>query len=170
MPDFPREEVEQAFLHYRAIVENAHGSENKDYSSYSSIFTPELEYIEHCMGDPRGRPASPLLAINREGIDAWMSFMMSRDLPPMTFPLEWYMIDGNRLTFKALNRLPTPPDGSGPYEIASMTLMVYAGEGKFSSKEDIYNAKLWDEILTSWMVAMGRADCKSDLGHGRVWA
>ena len=130
---FPRAEIEAAFSRYRAIVEGAHGSVAKDYSAYSGIFTEELRYIEHCMGNPEGCPGSPLLATTRKGIDEWMAFMMTRDLPPMTFPLEWSIIDGNRVAFKALNRLPTPPDGSGPYEIASMTRMVYAGAGKFSS-------------------------------------
>ena len=95
---------------------------------------------------------------------------MTRDLPPMTFPLEWSMIDGNRVAFKAVNRLPDPGDGSGPYEISSMTVMQYAGGGKFSSKEDIYNAKLWDSILNSWMEAMGPTGRIADLAHGRVWA
>ena len=167
---FPRDEVAAAFAHYRAIVEGAHGSTGKDYSAYSSIFTEELRYVEHCMGNPAGCPASPLLATTRSQVDEWMAFMMTRDLPPMTFPLEWSMIDGNRVTFKALNRLPDPQDGSGPYEVASMTVMVYAGDGKFSSKEDIYNAKLWDNILNDWMAAMGRSDRVADLGHGRVWA
>ena len=167
---FPRGEVEAAFAHYRAIVEGAHGDEAKDYSAYSGIFTEPLEYVEHCMGNPDGRPGSPLLATDRKGIDDWMAYMMTRDLPPMTFPLEWTMIDGNRVAFKALNQLPTPPDGSGPYEIASMTVMVYAGDGKFSSKEDVYNAKLWDHILNAWMAAMGRSDLVADLGYGRVWA
>lgn len=167
---FPREEVAAAFARYRAIVEGAHGSEAKDYSTYSSIFVDDLTYIEHCMGDPAGRPGSPLLATSRQGIDDWMAFMMTRDLPPMTFPLEWSMIDGNRVAFKAINRLPDPPDGSGPYEIASMTVMVYAGDGKFRSKEDIYNAKLWDRILNDWMAAMGRTGRVADLAHGRVWA
>ena len=51
---YPREEVEAAFAHYRAIVEGAHGSEAKDYSAYSGIFTEELLYVEHCMGNPEG--------------------------------------------------------------------------------------------------------------------
>jgi hypothetical protein len=167
---FPRAEVEAAFARYRAIVEGAHGSDAKDYSAYSSIFTEELLYIEHCMGNPDGRPASPLLATTHAEIDAWMAYMMTRDLPPMTFPLEWSMIDGNRVAFKAINRLPDPPDGSGPYEIASMTVMEYAGDGKFRSKEDIYNAKLWDDILNRWMAAMGHTGRVADLGFGRVWA
>ena len=167
---YPRSEVEAALAHYRGIVEGAHGSEAKDYSAYSGIFTEELSYIEHCMGNPAGCPASPLLATNRAEVDAWMAFMMTRDLPPMTFPLEWSMIDGNRVSFKAINRLPEPPDGSGPYEVASMTVMVYAGGGKFSSKEDIYNAKLWDTVLNDWMAAMGRSDLVADLAFGRVWA
>ena len=48
--------------------------------------------------------------------------------------------------------------------------MVYAGGGKFSSKEDVYNAKLWDTILNTWMAAMGQSGKVADLGFGRVWA
>ncbi|MEO7787622.1 MAG: hypothetical protein ABIR77_07355 [Sphingomicrobium sp.] len=51
-----------------------------------------------------------------------------------------------------------------------MTVMVYGGDGKFISKEDVYNAKLWDDILNAWMAAMGQSDLVADLAHGRVWA
>ena len=69
------------------------------------------------------------------------------------YTLNGTYIDGNRVVHKWLNRLPSRrPDGSY-YEFAGITVMVYAGDGRFSFQEDMYNRHETDKVLQEWGAA-----------------
>jgi hypothetical protein len=71
------------------------------------------------------------------------------------YPMEWYTIDGNRIIFKWRNVLPNVDGRAGGYEFAGVTILEYAGAGKFSLQEDIYNMKECEQVMTAWFAAGG---------------
>ena len=52
MGEFSKSEVEQAFMEYRR-----RGVETHDWEKWASLFTEDAEYIEHFLGEFRGRDA-----------------------------------------------------------------------------------------------------------------
>jgi hypothetical protein len=78
----------------------------------------------------------------------------------MTFPQDWIAFDEEKgaIVFQCQNRLPHPTDPEGePFSFPTWTRLVYAGEGLFSSEEDIYNpTKDAGPTIKAWMRAGGR--------------
>jgi hypothetical protein len=63
------------------------------------------------------------------------------------FPLLGSMVEGDRLIARWTNRLPgRRPDGSC-YEAPGYSLMVYAGDGRFSYEEDLLNMAHVHELI-----------------------
>ena len=62
--------------------------------------------------------------------------------PHMRFPSDWtaYDDDNDAVVIMIKNLLDHPTDPSGePFWFPNWTRLVYAGDGLFSSEEDIYN-------------------------------
>ena len=55
------------------------------------------------------------------------------------FPHQWSMVDGNRLLARWMNRLPGRRADGSRYEAPGYSLMIYAGDGRFSYEEDLLN-------------------------------
>jgi hypothetical protein len=63
------------------------------------------------------------------------------------FPREWTVVEGNRLVSGWQNRLPGQrPDGSF-YEAPGISILIYAGNGKFSYEEDLLNMVHVTELI-----------------------
>ena len=63
------------------------------------------------------------------------------------FPTDWCVIEGNRVVSKFRNQLPGQrPDGTS-YEVPGVSVLEYAGDGKFSFEEDIINMVHLCEVL-----------------------
>ena len=137
---FPRDEVERAFATTREA------QDHEDWSAYADCFTEDAVYVEHQFGTMRGR----------EAIRAWLVPIMEQ-CRGWTFPTEWLVIDGDRLVFKWWNRLPGRREDGGFYEFAGVTTMVYAGSGRFSFQEDVYNFEETKKVLEDWSAARGSA-------------
>ena len=78
----------------------------------------------------------------------------------MRFPSDWtaYDEDNDAVVVMIKNLLdhPTDPDGE-PFWFPNWTRLVYAGNGKFSSEEDIYNpARDSRNTVRGWIAAGGR--------------
>jgi hypothetical protein len=71
-----------------------------------------------------------------QGLDDWR------------FPNQWSTIDGDRVVLRWTNRLPGQRDDGSFYEVPGVSLMTYAGGGKFSYEEDIINMAHLGEVLT----------------------
>jgi limonene-1,2-epoxide hydrolase len=128
MASFPRAEIEAAFERTIAV------QTNDDWSGFVDFFTPGAVYVEHHLGTFRGRDA----------IRAWLLPAMAQ-CKGWTYPIEWVAIDGNRIVYKWLNRLPGKRADGTPYEFPGITIKLYAGEGRFDYQEDVYN---WESALT----------------------
>jgi ketosteroid isomerase-like protein len=136
-----REEVEAAFLHHRACVEAL------DWDAMVDCFTPDAVYLEHEMGTFRGQDA----------IRTWaLEVMAPFDRAGWDYPLDWYVIEGDRVVTRWLNRLPNPDGRAEPYQFAGITVLEYAGDGRFSFQEDVYNMKECEQVMKEWFAAGGK--------------
>ena len=70
------------------------------------------------------------------GLDTW------------TFPEAWTMVEGNRIVSFWWNRLPgARPDGS-PIQAPGVSILHYAGDGRFSYELDVLNMAEVMECMT----------------------
>jgi len=72
------------------------------------------------------------------------------------FPVTWCSIDGNRVSARIPNILPDPTGGSGSeYSFEVNTILHYAGDGKWSYEEDVYNPREAEKVVAAWVAAGG---------------
>ena len=75
--------------------------------------------------------------------------------PQMTFPVDHYIIDGNRVIALVPNCLPDPTGGSAEYSFNVHVILHYAGNGQWSYEEDVYNPQEAESVVSSWVKAGG---------------
>jgi hypothetical protein len=147
MPRFSRAELESALATYNAARDRA--SATGDWNIWAELFTEDAHYVEHAYGEMHGR----------EAIRAWITGVMA-PFPRMTFPQDWVVFDEERgaIVFQCQNAFPEPFDADGrPFAFPNWTRLVYAGDGRFSSEEDIYNpARDAPRTVQGWRAAGGR--------------
>ncbi len=153
MGKFSREELEEALKIYNEAHRKA--SETGDWSIWASLFTEDSEYIEHAYGEFHGR----------EEIEKWIKAVMA-PFPHMTFPQDWCCIDeeNDAIIMCVQNTLRHPTDPGKKFSFPNWTRLVYAGNGKFSSEEDIYNpARDAEREVVAWLQAGGRFEVEPQL-------
>jgi ketosteroid isomerase-like protein len=142
-PASPRAEVEAEFKRYvergRAAVASG------DWDQWADQFTEDARYYEHHYGKFHGQAE----------IRAWIKGVM-QPFPDMDFPTEWVMIDGNRVVMRCQNRLPDPAGGDAVYQFPTLVVLHYAGGGKWSYEEDIYNPDEAPPVIEAWVAAGGK--------------
>jgi len=134
MTVFPRAEVEAEFERYVAR------GKADDWNAWADQFTPDARYLEHEMGIFEGR----------EAIRAWIVPTMEA-VSGMSFPTEWYAIDGNRVILYCWNVFDPLVGMTGEYKFAVIVILEYAGDGLWALEEDIYNAKEAEVVLTRFL-------------------
>jgi len=141
MGTWRRDELEQAFAHYEATARSA--AETGDWNQWADLFTVDAEYVEHLYGTMHGR----------EDIRAWITKTMSTypGNAMVAFPVEWSILDPDRgwVACQIWNRMADPGDGS-IHQAYNFTLLKYAGDGLWSSEEDIYNPAHFATMITAW--------------------
>ena len=122
-------EIEARAIYARYVT--ARGRVEAGEASWSSLgefFTEDAVFLDPAWGRTQGRDA--MLTFFEEsmaGLDGW------------TFPEGWTMVEGNRVVSFWWNRLPgTRPDGS-PIQAPGVSILHYAGDGRFSYELDILN-------------------------------
>ena len=144
MAQFAREEIQAAFDRYVAAATAA--GRSGDWRPWVECFTPDVHYIEHLFGEFRGREA--LLEWITKTMSAWPVTQMQE------FPWDWYTIDAEQgwVVGQIQNRFVDPGDGK-VYQAPNWTRLVYAGDGLFSSEEDVYNPAEFTEMIEAWTAA-----------------
>jgi hypothetical protein len=119
---FAREEVEAAFRHFWTV-----GNLDETWSPWTELFTEDVHYVEHIYGEMRGRAA----------VRAWIEKLMvdNRDVHAV---IDWYMIRGHRVVVNMQNRYYHPDPALAPLDFPGITILEYAGGGKFSYEEDYW--------------------------------
>jgi predicted SnoaL-like aldol condensation-catalyzing enzyme len=136
---FPKREVEDAFAEYRR-----RGVGSLDWVGFTDLFTPDARYVEHNLGVFEGRTA----------IREWLIGAMAQ-LPALTFDIDWWVIDGNRVAFNIWNLLPDPTGGGRTFAFSNATVIEYAGDGLWSFEEDYYNPANANQVVGEWLKAGG---------------
>lgn len=144
---FTRAEIQSAFNHYVATANEA--ARTGDWRPWVECFTPEVKYIEHHFGDFHGREA--LLQWITKTMTVWPFTQMQY------FPWDWYTIDEDQgwVVGQIENRFVDPGDGK-TYQTANWTRLVYAGDGLFSSEEDVYNPARFGPMVEAWLAAWAK--------------
>jgi ketosteroid isomerase-like protein len=128
-----RSEIEAAFLATRAA------QDADDWNAYCDLLTHDAVYVEHHFGVYHGR----------EAIRAWLVPLM-KPLVGWTYPTEWCVIEGDRVVFLWKNRMPGRRADGSHYEFSGMTTLLYAGDGRFSYQEDVYNFDETRKVMAEW--------------------
>ena len=139
---YTREEIETAFARFQAAAEESVAG--GDWTPWAECFTEDAQYYEHHYGRFEGQ----------SGIRAWIKSVM-QPFPDMEFPHSWYSIEGNRVSALIPNVLPDPKGGSEGYGFDVNVILHYAGNGKWSYEEDVYNPREAEAIVTEWVKAGG---------------
>jgi ketosteroid isomerase-like protein len=135
MADYPREEVQRAIDALHSIRDGASAGKMR-WEALADLFTEDATYIDPAWGRFKGRSSiRQFLRDSMQGLEDWK------------FPTDWCVIEGNRVVSKFRNQLPGQrPDGTY-YEVTGVSVLEYAGDGKFSFEEDIINMIHLYEVL-----------------------
>ena len=64
---------------------------------------------------------------------------------------EWHTVtDDGRVIVYMQNRRDHPDASQAPIDFPGITILKYAGDGKWSSEEDVYNPARFIEMIQSW--------------------
>lgn len=138
---FTRAEIEETFARYQEVAAKA--ATSGDWTDWAAMFTEDATYLEHHFGRFQGRAA----------IHEWIEKTMAT--PPnnemTSFPIEWYVIDEDKgwVICCVQNRMADPGDGK-LHQAENWTLLEYAGDGKWSYEEDLYNPNEFGEMIQAW--------------------
>ncbi|MBA3653008.1 MAG: nuclear transport factor 2 family protein [Actinobacteria bacterium] len=143
----PLGEVEQAFRTYWQT-----GAVGEDWPAWADLFAEDADYIEHVLGSMHGR----------DEIKAWIVPIMDQFSELYTF-YEWHMIEGNRVVVYMQNRRDHPDPTQPPIDFPGITILRYAGGGKWASEEDYWALPQANRASKAY----AEACAKYDLDHAK---
>jgi hypothetical protein len=122
---FDVDEVERAFRQYWQL-----GAVGEDWDAWcDECFTEDVTYIEHILGSKQGR----------EAVRAWIKPTME-EYGSIYTAYEWHMVEASgRVVVYMQNRRDNPEPGAPPIDFPGITVLQYAGDGKFSLEEDFWS-------------------------------
>lgn len=139
MKQFDRSEVEEAYRNFVAVGDSG------DWNAWADLHTEDGRWVEHHLGIFEGREAIQKAILE-----------VMKPVPMMLFPVDWHVIEGNRVVYYPWQVMPDPKGGDEVYRFGCVTILEYAGDGLFSRQEDLYNPNEADEVMKRWMRAGGR--------------
>ena len=132
MPSFERKEV-QATIE-RFIEANRRAEESNDWNGLAPFYTEDAVYTY------AGLAAGGM--VEARGREEIRRQILERDMAPYrgwTFPYEWVAIDGNRVVTRWWNRAPGKRADGSPIQCPGMSVLEYAGDGRFKSQFDLFD-------------------------------
>ena len=159
---FERDEVERAFQRYWEL-----GAVGESWDEWvDECFTDDVTYIEHILGNKNGR----------EEVRAWIKPTME-EFGAIYTAYEWHMVgDDGRVVVYMQNRRDNPEPGKPPIDFPGITVLQYAGDGKFSLEEDFWSLTEGTETAKQYFKACKQFDpdhatkrTRNDWGNGPAW-
>ncbi|MFE9328116.1 nuclear transport factor 2 family protein [Nocardia sp. NPDC052278] len=133
-------ELEDAFALHADTV--AAAAESGDWEPFVQLFLPEAIYIDPMQGIMRGHAE----------IRPWVTATLGT-FPgsAMRYPEAWHLLDlkDGRIVCELRNVLRDPGDG-GSYEENNISILDYAGDGRFRCERDIYDSPTMIRLIESW--------------------
>ncbi len=159
---FPIEEVDAAFRRYWLA-----GAVGEDWEAFVDMFTDDVDYREHFLGHMHGR----------EEVRAWITKTMA-DFSEIYTVYEWHMVEpSGRVVVYMQNRRDNPEPGAPPIDFPGITVLQYAGGGRFSLEEDFWavhagmsTAKQYAEASARFDPGLAARRTRRDWGDGPDWA
>ena len=135
MPEYSRDEIEKTHDRYLEVRGCAERGE-VPWSALAEFFTKEATFVDPAWG-------------RYEGLDAIRSFLDQSmgGLEGWSFPQEWTLIENDRLVTRWMNRLPGERPDGGFYEAPGVSILLYAGNGRFCYEEDLLNMVHVNEVI-----------------------
>ena len=141
MPTYDDRETEALDTYGRYVATRARiESGDVPWSALAEFFTEDAVFIDPAWGRIDGNTAiARFMEDSMAGID-W------------EFPEEWTMVDGDRVVTMFQNRIHSP-DTDGPdtdsrqFQAPGVSILTYAGNGKFSAETDIINMVHMFEVM-----------------------
>lgn len=161
MATFERDEIERAFVRYWRT-----GAVGEAWDAWADLFTVDAVYVEHVLGSMRGR----------EAIRAWITPIMARYGEVYTV-YEWHMVDpaNGRVCVYMQNRRDHP-SGTGVLDFPGITILHYAGDGRFDYEEDLWAVPAAQRATAEYEAACAAYDpdhrarmTRHDWGAGPEW-
>jgi len=139
------EHLQTAFAEYQRL-----GAFGRDWPAWAALFTDDAEYVEHVIG-------------RFHGVDGILTFILDAMKPvePMTFSFDWIIFDPPYVAFDIWNIMPNLGDGVN-YHFSNLTLLEYAGGGKWKLEEDFYAPRDAGRVVAKWFKAGGTAEMAPD--------
>lgn len=127
---FTSGELAAAFADFEATV--ARAAVTRDWDPWVDQYTPDVRYVEHAAGTMTGR----------DEVRAWIwKTMTTFPGSHMTaFPTLWWVADAptGRVICELDNPMADPGDGT-IVSATNISILTYAGDGRWSRQEDVYN-------------------------------
>ena len=161
MDAFSRVELEDAFRTYWRT-----GAAGEDWNAWADLFTEDCTYFEHWYGLMHGR----------ETVRAWIVPIMEKYGEIYT-AYEWHVVDPERgrVVLYVQNRRDHP-SGRGTCDFPGVSLLEYAGGGKWKREEDYWAVKAREAAMREYEAACQRHDpdhaqkrTRLDWGNGPAW-
>lgn len=138
---FTQDELAAAFAEFEQTVDRA--AQTRNWDPWVDQYTDDITYIEHAAGTMHGREeVRPWIWKTMETFPG--SYMTS-------FPSLWRVYD--EATARVICELDNPMRDPGDGTIISATnisILTYAGDGKWCRQEDIYNPLRFVSATVKW--------------------
>ncbi|HET7739380.1 MAG TPA: nuclear transport factor 2 family protein [Mycobacterium sp.] len=138
---FSRDELASAFVEFENTVDRA--AQTRNWDPWVDQYTEDVVYVEHAAGTMRGREqVRPWIWQTMESFPG--SYMTS-------FPSLWSVIDEatGRIICELDNPMRDPGDGT-IITATNLSILTYAGDGKWSRQEDVYNPLRFVSAAAKW--------------------
>ena len=142
---FPREEIEEAFDHYRKQLSLS--GQTRDWSHWGSCLTKDATWIDCALGHLGKREAivrrveDQLHRVDEEA--PWVQLCR--------FPADEYIVDEARESVWAFFWARMSDVGDGVrHESKTFAELTYAGDGLFKVVETLYNPNHFERAMQSW--------------------
>jgi len=136
----PPEEVRAAVDRYHQLRDRVEAGEC-DFGVLADLYTDDAVYVDAAWGRIEGRDA-----IGRWLVDSMVG------LGDWQFPVEFTAVDGDNVVVKWTQVIPGARDDGTPFAQSGYSRLIYAGDGRFSYEEDVYNMThvLEDVAASGW--------------------
>ena len=136
-----REELEAAYQNWYKTIGAAASGEGS-WKDFVALYTDDVAYHDQISGEMSGR----------EAVWEWASMALgSFPGDQFRFPEIWHAIDETQglIIAKIKNEMVDPGDGVVSWE-PHISVITYAGEGKFSAQTDSYDVESFLTMIKEW--------------------